>query len=89
LLSRSKHPRKDAIPGIVHDTSSTGATVYVEPNAIVGLSNQLRIHRRQEQTEEEAILRALTQQVAAVKPDLEKLLAVATALDLATAKSTV
>lgn len=82
-----KAPQKDAIPGIVHDTSSTGATVYVEPNAIVGLSNQLRIHRRQEQTEEEAILRALTQQVAAVKPDLEKLLAVATALDLATAKA--
>ena len=82
-----KAPQKDAIPGIIHDTSSTGATVYVEPNAIVGLSNQLRIHRRQEQTEEEAILRALTQQVAAVKPDLEKLLAVATALDLATAKA--
>lgn len=82
-----KAPQKDAIPGIVHDTSSTGATVYIEPNAIVGLSNQLRIHRRQEQTEEEAILRALTQQVAAVKPDLEKLLAVATALDLATAKA--
>ena len=82
-----KAPQKDAIPGIVHDTSSTGATVYIEPNAIVGVSNQLRIHRRQEQTEEEAILRALTQQVAAVKPDLEKLLAVATALDLATAKA--
>ena len=82
-----KAPQKDAIPGIVHDTSSTGATVYIEPNAIVGLSNQLRIHRRQEQTEEEAILRTLTQQVAAVKPDLEKLLAVATALDLATAKA--
>jgi DNA mismatch repair protein MutS2 len=82
-----KAPQKDAIPGIVHDTSSTGATVYVEPNAIVGVSNQLRIHRRQEQTEEEAILRALTQQVATVKPDLEKLLAVATALDLATAKA--
>ncbi|HEY9615069.1 endonuclease MutS2 [Allocoleopsis sp.] len=82
-----KAPQKDAIPGIIHDTSSTGATVYIEPNAIVGLSNQLRIHRRQEQTEEESILRALTQQVATVKPDLEKLLAIATALDLATAKA--
>ena len=82
-----KAPQKDAIPGIVHDTSSTGATLYIEPNAIVGLGNQLRTYRRQEQTEEEAVLRALTEQVAAVKPDLEELLAVATTLDLATARA--
>ncbi len=82
-----KAPQKDAIPGIVHDTSSTGSTLYIEPNAIVGLGNQLRVYRRQEQVEEEAVLRALTEQVAAVKPDLEKLLAVATTLDLATAKA--
>ncbi len=82
-----KAPQKDAIPGIVHDTSSTGATLYVEPRAIIELGNQLRTYRRQEQAEEEAILRALTQQVAAVKPDLEQLLVVATTLDLATAKA--
>ena len=82
-----KAPQKDAIPGIVHDTSSTGATLYIEPNAIVGLGNQLRTYRRQEQVEEEAVLRGLTQQVAAVKPDLEQLLAVATTLDLATARA--
>jgi DNA mismatch repair protein MutS2 len=82
-----KAPQKDAIPGIVHDTSSTGATLYIEPNAIVGLGNQLRVHRRQEQAEEEAVLRALTEQVAAVKSDLDQLLAVATTLDLATARA--
>ncbi|HEY9707683.1 MAG TPA: endonuclease MutS2, partial [Oculatellaceae cyanobacterium] len=82
-----KAPQKDAIPGIVHDTSSTGSTLYIEPNAIVGLGNQLRVYRRQEQVEEEAVLRALTEKVAAVKPDLEQLLAVATTLDLATAKA--
>ncbi|HEY9795263.1 MAG TPA: endonuclease MutS2 [Leptolyngbyaceae cyanobacterium] len=82
-----KAPQKDAIPGIVHDTSSTGATLYIEPNAIVGLGNQLKAQRRQEQAEEEAVLRALTQQVAAVKPDLDHLLAVATTLDLATARA--
>ena len=82
-----KAPQKDAIPGIVHDTSSTGATLYVEPNAIVGLGNQLRVNQRQEQVEVEAVLRTLTEQVAAVKPDLEQLLAIATTLDLATAKA--
>jgi DNA mismatch repair protein MutS2 len=82
-----KAPQKDAIPGIVHDTSSTGSTLYIEPNAIVGLGNQLRVYQRQEQTEQEAVIRALTEQVAAVKSDLEQLLAVATTLDLATAKA--
>ncbi|NEP25270.1 endonuclease MutS2 [Moorena sp. SIO3I6] len=82
-----KAPQKDSIPGIVHDTSSTGATLYVEPKAIVSLGNQLRTRRRQEQVEAEAVRRALSQQVAAVKPDLERLLVVATTLDLATAKA--
>ncbi|ACC78905.1 endonuclease MutS2 [Nostoc punctiforme] len=82
-----KAPQKDAIPGIVHDTSTSGATLYVEPNSVVPLGNQLRQIIRKEQAEEEAIRRILTEQVAAVKPDLERLLAIATTLDLATARS--
>ena len=82
-----KAPQKDAIPGIVHDTSTSGATLYIEPNAIVPLGNQLRQLVRREQVEEEAVRRLLTQQVAAVKPDLERLLAIVTTLDLATAKA--
>lgn len=82
-----KAPQKDAIPGIVHDASTTGATVYVEPQAIVPLNNQLRQVLRQEQAEAEAVRRALSEQVAAVKPDLERLLAIATAIDLALAKA--
>ncbi|PMB50156.1 endonuclease MutS2 [Fischerella thermalis CCMEE 5205] len=82
-----KAPQKDAIPGIVHDTSASGATLYIEPNSIVPLGNQLRQLVRREQAEEEAIRRALTEQVAEVKPDLEKLLAITTTLDLATAKA--
>ena len=82
-----KAPQKTAIPGIVHDSSSTGSTLYVEPNAIIGLGNQLRTYQRQEQVEEEAVRRALTEQVAGVKSDLEQLLVVATKLDLATARA--
>ncbi|NET34564.1 MAG: endonuclease MutS2 [Cyanothece sp. SIO1E1] len=82
-----KAPQKDAIPGIVHDASTTGATLYIEPHKIVNLGNQLRQLQRQEQAEEEAILRRLSAQVAAVKSDLEHLLAVATLLDLATARA--
>ncbi|MEH2138919.1 endonuclease MutS2 [Nostoc sp.] len=82
-----KAPQKDAIPGIVHDTSTSGATLYVEPNSVVPLGNQLRQIIRREQAEEEAIRRILTEQIAAVKPDLERLLAIATTLDMATARS--
>jgi len=82
-----KAPQKDAIPGIVHDTSTSGATLYIEPNSIVPLGNQLRQTLRREQVEEEAIRRSLTQQVAAVKADLERLLAIVTTLDLATARA--
>ncbi|MBW4478331.1 MAG: endonuclease MutS2 [Tolypothrix brevis GSE-NOS-MK-07-07A] len=82
-----KAPQKDAVPGIVHDTSTSGATLYIEPNSIVPWGNQLRQTIKKEQVEEEAIRRILTQQVAAVKPDLERLLAIVTTLDLATARA--
>ena len=82
-----KAPQKDAIPGIVHDTSTSGATLYIEPNSIVPLGNQLRQIIRKEQTEAEAIRRTLTEKVAEVTPDLERLLAIVTTLDLAVAKS--
>lgn len=82
-----KAGQKESIRGIVHDSSSTGATLYIEPNSVVELGNQQRQYLRQEQREEERILQGLTEQVAAVKDDLEFLLAIATRLDLATARS--
>ena len=82
-----KAPQKDAIPGIVHDTSTSGATLYIEPSSVVPLGNQLRQIFRKEQTEAEAIRRTLTEKVAAVTPDLERLLAIVTTLDLAVAKA--
>ena len=82
-----KAPQKDAVPGIVHDTSTTGSTLYIEPNAVVNLNNQMRQLQRQAQREEEAIRQALTQKVAEVKEDLDQLLAITTIIDLATARA--
>ncbi|BAZ43037.1 MutS2 family protein [Chondrocystis sp. NIES-4102] len=82
-----KPAQKETIKGIVHDVSSTGSTYYIEPNAIVQLGNQLRQKEKQEQREEEIILKALSDKIAEVQADLERLLAVATMLDLATAKA--
>ena len=82
-----KPASKETIKGIVHDVSSTGSTYYIEPNVIIDLGNKLRQKERQEKREEEIILKALSEKVAAVQSDLEKVLAVATMLDLATAKA--
>ncbi|MGD1905168.1 MAG: endonuclease MutS2 [Leptolyngbyaceae cyanobacterium] len=82
-----KAPQKEAIPGIVHDASTSGATLYIEPKGVIELGNRLRQLQRQEKTEEEAVCRALTTQVAEVAEDLERLLAIVTALDLATARA--
>jgi DNA mismatch repair protein MutS2 len=82
-----KASHKDAIPGVVHDTSGSGSTLYVEPHQIINLGNQLRQLQRQEQREIELVLTALTAKVTEVVEDLEHLLVVATTIDLATARA--
>jgi len=82
-----KASHKDVIRGIVHDTSSTGATLYVEPHTITEQNNRLRQWQRQEAIESEIVRRRLSEQIAEVAPDLERLLAVATELDLAAARA--
>ncbi|WP_310423547.1 endonuclease MutS2 [Chamaesiphon sp. VAR_48_metabat_135_sub] len=82
-----KASHKDAVPGVVHDTSGSGSTLYVEPHQIINLGNQLRQLQRQEQREIEIVLMALTTKVTEVVDDLEHLLVVATKIDLATARA--
>lgn len=82
-----KAPQKDTIPGIVHDSSTTGATLYIEPQRVIELGNRLRQLQRQEQTETEKICRILTETVAEILPDIEHLLVVVTTLDLAAARA--
>jgi DNA mismatch repair protein MutS2 len=82
-----KPGQKETIKGIVHDVSSTGSTYYIEPNVIIHLGNQLRQKERQEQREEEIILKGLSEKVAGVQEDLERVLIAATILDLATARA--
>lgn len=81
-----KATHKATIPGIVHDVSASGSTLYVEPHSVVGLGNQLRQEQRQEQREVEVILRALSDKVAEFLTDLEHLVEIVTAIDLALAR---
>ncbi|HEY8496194.1 MAG TPA: endonuclease MutS2 [Limnochordales bacterium] len=82
-----KQEHKGMIPGIVHDTSASGATVFVEPLAVVELNNELQETRLQEEREVERILRHLSAQVGAEAEGLETGLAVLAELDLALAKA--
>ncbi|MEM7065313.1 MAG: endonuclease MutS2 [Cyanobacteria bacterium P01_B01_bin.77] len=82
-----KAPQKDSVPGIVHDVSTSGATLYIEPQSVVEFGNRLRQLERQETREEELVRQRLSVQVAEVSDDLEQLLATVTTLDLATARA--
>lgn len=54
---------KSQVPGMVHDQSSTGSTVFIEPMAIVKLNNELRELEIQEKREIEFVLTALSNEL--------------------------
>lgn len=51
---------RNSFPGMVHDQSSTGSTVFIEPQAVVRLNNELKELAAKEQEEIEKILAALS-----------------------------
>src|SRR5690625_676089 len=65
-----KHEYRSAIGGIVHDQSSSGQTLFMEPRAIIDLNNHLQQAILQETQEVEKILQKLTEQIAEFDEEL-------------------
>ena len=82
-----KASSRSAVPGIVHDSSGSGETIFVEPMAVVEANNRVRELGAQEHEEEERILRALSRLVGQEAGPLEDAVAALAALDLALASA--
>ncbi len=82
-----KAEAKTSIPGMVHDQSSSGSTLFIEPMAVVNLNNELRELYLKEQEEINAILAELSNQVAGYEMALRQDFEVLAELDFIFAKA--
>jgi DNA mismatch repair protein MutS2 len=78
---------RGALPGVVHDTSASGATLYIEPMGVVDLGNEWRELQLAEQHEVERILQELSEAVGEVAPDIVDTVERLAHLDAAQAKA--
>jgi DNA mismatch repair protein MutS2 len=78
--------RKD-VRGLVHDQSSSGATLYIEPLATVELNNRWRELQSAEEEEVQRILAALSDHVGAVASEISASVATVAEIDLAFARA--
>jgi DNA mismatch repair protein MutS2 len=85
ILVRSEH--RSAIPGLVHGSSASGATLFVEPLGTVEVNNEVVALQEQEAEEVQRILLALTDAFRQRAADLARCAEVACALDVLRAKA--
>ena len=78
---------KSRLPGIVHDTSSTGQTVFIEPLAVVEANNRIRELVALEREEIQRILEELTKRVLRESDSLESDIVLVADIDFVCAKA--
>lgn len=77
-----KAEHRGDVPGLVHDTSSTGSTVFVEPMAVVEANNEIKVLKAKETAEIERILFLLSGEAAQFADAIRRSCTVAQELDL-------
>ena len=82
-----KAEHKNAVPGLVHDISSSGATLFIEPMGAVKANNELRELAAREKLEIERILMELSAECAANREEISSDFEILTRLDLIFAKA--
>lgn len=82
-----KSENRSQVPGMIHDQSSSGSTVFVEPASVVKANNELRELEIKEQKEIEIILANLSNQAAEHLEYLEDNLKILSQLDFIFAKA--
>ena len=82
-----KAEAKNQVPGMIHDQSATGSTLFIEPMAVVKLNNDLKELSLKEQEEIEVILANLSAQTAEYIPSIRENHRILTNLDFIFAKA--
>ncbi len=82
-----KQEYRGQVPGMIHDQSSTGSTLFIEPMAIVKLNNDLKEFSLKEQEEIEKVLSELSNLTAAHIEEIEEDFHLLTQLDFIFAKA--
>lgn len=78
---------KSEVKGLVHDTSASGATLFIEPAAVVELNNELKILKAKEKQEIERIMTELSAETGSFSESIADSYAVLINLDLFFAKA--
>ena len=79
--------RRGQVPGVVHDTSASGQTLFLEPMEVVALNNRWRELQSAERHEIERILTVLSNRIGDEEDTLSRTLDALAAIDLALAKA--
>ena len=75
------------VPGLVHDTSSSGSTVFIEPMGVVEANNDIRVLRSKEQAEIERLLAELSAEAGAYGENIKDSYRILTELNVIFAKA--